>query len=315
MQNGATHLHELTLVRIPTRILQANRVVIRKVSSRVNRFPPRKPFINPRVEQVNDGWYQGEDCFDPSGVALAARRAILPAADGSLALKEGAAMPGASSGRTRYKTHDLVRRLEYPKSKHIEGRLTPITVAELITRDQRQKDLIDPDQFWQVEIINSVYTPGADDTLVKFTIKAQLGRVKAIPYRVAAPMAWEYPYAHGQLQESLMDRLITASLYGIQLVWPGYASPQAGPDVYPECDWPTRKPRVCANYVLDVDQCNHGRPAGSIGITPNGEEAFTCREEGCVALPSMPCYFARPSSTLPIGIPSMWPWPQLSPVW
>ena len=78
----------------------------------------------------------------------------------------------------------------------------------------------------------------------------------------------------------------------MQLVRPGYYSPQAGPQVYPESDWPSRKPRACANYVLDTDQCNSGHPVGSIGITSNGEEAFVCREEGCGVMPDMPCYFA-----------------------
>ena len=156
-------------------------------------------------------------------------------------------MPGASRGCTKYKTHDLVRRLEYKKVEHVGGRLKPITAAELIDRDQRQKDLLNADKFWQEEIQNSIYVPGPDDTPVNFAIRPSLGQVQAIPYRVATPMAWEYPYACGQLQESLMDRLVTASLYGIQLVWPGYSSPQAGPEVYSKCDWPLRKPRACTN--------------------------------------------------------------------
>ncbi len=201
------------------------------------RCPSRKPFIKPRVEEVDDGWYQGEDCVDPSRVTPAARRAILPSADGSLALKQDAVIPGASRGRTKYKTHDLVCRLEYLKVKHVEGRLMPITATELIARDQRQKDLIGADQFWQEELRNSVYTPGPDDTPVTFAIRPSLGQIQAIPYWVAAPMAWEYPYAYGHLQESLTDRLVTASLYGIQLVHLGYSSPLTGPDVYPDCDW------------------------------------------------------------------------------
>ena len=28
------------------------------------RFPLRKPFIKPLVEQVDDNWYQGENCVD-----------------------------------------------------------------------------------------------------------------------------------------------------------------------------------------------------------------------------------------------------------
>ena len=199
--------------------------------------PAQKQFIKPRVEEVDDHWYQGEDCVDPSGIAPAAKRVILPAADGSLALKQDAAMPGASRGHTKYKTHDLVCRLGYLKAKRVEGRLEPISLAELLARHQRQKDLIVSDTFWQDEIVNSIYTPGPDDTPVNFAIRAQLGKVKAIPYWVAAPMAWEYPYAYGQLQESLTDRLVTASLYGIQLIRLGYSSPQAGPEVCSDSDW------------------------------------------------------------------------------
>ncbi len=127
------------------------------------RFPPWKPFIKPRVEDVNDNWYQGEDCVNPSGITPAARRVILPAADGTLALKQDAAMPGASRGRTKYKMNDLVRHLEYKKNECVEGRLKPITSAELIARDQRQKELYADDSFWQDEIQSSLYIPGPDD--------------------------------------------------------------------------------------------------------------------------------------------------------
>ncbi len=258
------------------------------------RFPVQKPFIKPRVEQVDDKWYQGEDCVDPSGIAPPAARAILPAADGTLSLRRDAAMPGASRGRTVYKTHDLVRRLSYKKGERIENKLARISSAEPIGRDHDQKELFAADEFWKTEIQNSLYVPGPDDTPVNFAYRSGLGRIEAIPYRVAAPMAWEYPYAYGQLQESLTDRLVTASLYGIQLVRPGYYSPQAGPDAYSEAEWQRRKSQACANYVLDTDtsECDYSPPQGSIGITPSGEEAFTCREVGCGAMPDMPCYFA-----------------------
>ena len=170
----------------------------------------------------------------------------------------------ASRGCTKYKMHHLVRHLAYEKSECVEGRLKPISSAELIRRDQRQKDLFAEDQFWQEEIQNSLYVPGPDDTPVNFTYHSGLRRVMAIPYWVAAPMAWEYPYAYGQLPESLTDRLVMASLYGVQLVRPGYFSPQSGPEAYSESDWPSRKARACANYVLDADQCNHGHSMATL---------------------------------------------------
>ncbi len=177
-----------------------------------NRFPCRKPFIKPWVEEVTDNWYQGEDCVDPSGIAPAARRTILPAADGTLALRQDAVMPGASRGCTKYQMNDLKRRLAYEKGERVEDRLTPISLAELIRRDQRQKDLFAEDMFWQDEIRSSLYVPGPEDAPVNFAYRSGLRQVMAIPYRVATPMAWVYPYAHGQLQESLTDQLMTASL-------------------------------------------------------------------------------------------------------
>ncbi len=177
----------------------------REEESWPTRFPVRKPFVKPRVEQANDNWYQGEDCLDPSRVAAQAERAILPATDGALALKRDADMPGASRGHTKYKTHDLKRQLSYPRDKRTDGKLAPISSAELLGRDQDQKDRFQADEFWQQEIRDSLYVPGPDDTPVNFAYRSGLGRVEAIPYRVAAPMAWEYPYAYGQLQESLSD--------------------------------------------------------------------------------------------------------------
>ncbi len=203
-------------------------------------------------------------------------------------------MPSASRGRTKYREHDLEQKLSYPKGVRVNEKLELIKPAELLARDQAQKEGVNNDQFWQDEISNTQYVPGPDDTPVNFAVRSGLGQVMAIPYRVVAPMAWEYPYAYGQLQESITDRLVPASLYGIQLVRPSYASPQSGPEVHPEPEWQKHKSKACANYILDTDtaQCGYGAPFGSIGISANGEEAFVCREEGCGFMPEYPCYFA-----------------------
>ena len=85
-----------------------------------------------------------------------------------------------------------------------------------------------------------------------------------------------------------------ASLYGIQLIRPGYNAPQAGPSAYLEAEWQRCKSEACANYALDTDTWSDGvaPPQGSIGTAPSGEEAFVCREAGCGAMVDMPCYFA-----------------------
>ncbi len=176
----------------------------------------------------------------------------------------------------------------------LNDKLEPISSAKLIACDQAQKEAFKNDLFWEEEIYNTQYVPGPDDTPVHFAVRAGLGRIKAIPYRVAAPLAWEYAYAYSQLQESITDRIVPASLYGMQLVRPGYSSPRAGPEVHPEPEWQKHKSEACANYILDTDttQCGYGAPFGSTGTAATGEEAFVCREEGCGVMPEMPCYFA-----------------------
>ncbi len=176
----------------------------------------------------------------------------------------------------------------------LNEKLELIGSAELLARDQAQQEGVKNDQFWQDVIYSTQYVPGPDDTPVNFAVRTGLGRIMAIPYRVVAPMAWEYPYANGQLQESITDRLVPASLYGMQLVRPGYSSPRAGPEVHPESEWLKHKSEACANYILDTDtaQCGYEAPFGSIGISATGEEAFVCREEGCGFMPEYPYYFA-----------------------
>ncbi len=51
------------------------------------RYPNAIPYVHPRVESTDDGWYWGQDCASPLKVAHPRKNAILPAADGSLALK------------------------------------------------------------------------------------------------------------------------------------------------------------------------------------------------------------------------------------
>ncbi len=69
---------------------------------------------------------------NPSEIAPVAKKAILSAADGSLALKQDAALPGASQKCLVYKTHDLEWRLAYPKRTRVEGKLECISSEELL---------------------------------------------------------------------------------------------------------------------------------------------------------------------------------------
>ena len=138
----------------------------------------------------------------------------------------------------------------------------------------------------------ALYFPAERDTPVNFAVETATGKM-AIPYRVVAPMAWEYPYTFGQAQESLQDRLVTASLYGIWLIWPGYTDPQSHLASPAAAKTPAAKEAACAAYVTCVDVSCMQEPDCSVATGNDGRVAFICPEACCEALEGMPCYFAN----------------------
>ncbi len=89
------------------------------------------------MASTDDGWYRGEDCASPSEVAHPRKNAILPAADGSLALKADTVLPSAPPGRTKYGDRFLERRVFHNKAKRTgHEELDPISQAELDARAQ-----------------------------------------------------------------------------------------------------------------------------------------------------------------------------------
>ncbi len=137
----------------------------------------------------------------------------------------------------------------------------------------------------------ALYLPGEQDTPINFAVEAEHGRM-AEPYRVVAPMAWEYPYDFGQAQESLQDRLVTASLYRMRLVRPGYINPQACPAPAAAAETPAAKEAACAAYVTDAYVSNTQEPDCRVAAGPDGRAAFVFPEACCEAMEGMPCYFA-----------------------
>ncbi len=105
----------------------------------------------------------------------------------------------------------------------------------------------------------ALYLPAETDTPVNFAVDTSTGRM-AIPYWVAAPMAWEYPYAFGQAQEPLQDCLVTASLYGIRLIRPGYTDPRSRPAPPAAAKTPAAKEAACVAYVTDADVSHMQEP-------------------------------------------------------
>ena len=201
-------------------------------------------------------------------------------------------LPSAPPGRTKKWEQLLERWVFHHKAKrkgHEE--LDPISQAVLDERAQENREALASDSFWAEEIDRALYLPGEADTTVKFAVKTSSG-MKAIPYWVAAPMAWEYPYAFGQAQEPLQDRLVTASLYGMRLTRPGYTDSRSRPAPPAATESQAAKEAACVAYVTDADVSNSQEPSCRVATGNDGREAFICPEACCEALEGMPCYFA-----------------------
>ena len=80
----------------------------RRVREHDCQFPPTELFITHKPVEDDDpaAWYQGEDCADPNGFAMASNKMALPTPDGDLSGNGNEPLPGPS-GRTRYRDRSL----------------------------------------------------------------------------------------------------------------------------------------------------------------------------------------------------------------
>ena len=254
-------------------------------------YPPTNPCLVPEAEETGDLWYKGEDCANPSQIAPKSSKAILPAADGSLALKHDVGLPSAPEDRQCYKNHELDRRVFFDKGERgKDGGFKPITAEEARAREARQRQTLAEDEYWQDQVRWSLYQPGPTESPVNFVGQGYMG-VMAIPYHVLAPMAWEYPYAFGQAQESVLDRLMMASLYGIKVLRPSYTSATSRPEPIETLDTPEVKKAACSAYVTDTDVSTEVQPSGCLTKVPSRIMAFTCPEEPCGVFHNAGYYF------------------------
>ncbi len=207
-------------------------------------------------------------------------------------VKPDAVLQGASPGHDKFIDWVLDRRVYHDKARRKgHDELDPIASVELDNRAQENREALSRDSFWTDQMQRALYFSAELDTPVNFMVETPDGKM-AIPYRVAAPMAWEYPYTCGQAQESLQDRLVTASLYGMRLIQPGYTDPRSGLAPAAAAKFPATKEAAFAAYVTDADVSCTQEPDCIVATGNDGRVAFTCPEASCGALEDMPCYFA-----------------------
>ncbi len=127
-------------------------------------------------------------------------------------------LPNAPHGCKKYGDRDLERWVFHPKANrkgHKE--LDPIAPEQLAGRAHKQREALRLDSFWADKMERALCKPGELDTPINYTVDTVLEKV-AIPYRVAAPMAWEYPYMFRQATGSPSDSQLVSYATGTALL-------------------------------------------------------------------------------------------------
>ncbi len=186
-------------------------------------FPPTTLFISQRPDPADDpsGWYQGEDCVNPSTITAVSKRMALPTPDGALSGNGKEPLPSLT-GPSKYRGRPLERKIKLARLKpDSEGRYPSLSRQELKQRDSAQREVLQRDKDWSQEMDKYACHPTEHSSPVHFCDPRQAEVIRALPYHVVAPMSYEYPYWAGQAQETISSRLLMASHYGFQVVRTG----------------------------------------------------------------------------------------------
>ncbi len=70
--------------------------------------------------------------------------------------------------------------------------LDPFESADLDDGAHENRETLHQDSFWADQMERALNYPGERDTPVNFRLETSYGKM-AISYRIASPMAWEYP--------------------------------------------------------------------------------------------------------------------------
>ncbi len=132
-----------------------------ETARRRRKYPKVRPYAVPVYQDIDNGWYQGEDMMDPNDVAPPARRVGLPNVDGSIGGDQRYTLPpprptlqNSSYGR------ELRRRVTYDHAaKSDKGHYPHITEEECATCAARQNTALQSDEHWKEELKRSHYFP------------------------------------------------------------------------------------------------------------------------------------------------------------
>ncbi len=257
-------------------------------------YPKVRPYTVPVYQDVNNGWYQGEDLMDPNDVAPPARRVGLPNVDGSIGGDHRHALPPPRQTRQNfYYGRELRRRMTYDRAaKGAKGKYPHITEEERITRAEQLDTALRSDDYWKEELKRTHYFPISGDSPVNFSYWVA-SSTYAVPYHVVGPMTWEYPYHSGQAQEDLSDCLVPASLYGLKVTRPGYCSADSKPATTTEAQAAFDSGRGFVDHVCDTDVNPRAIPVGQVGRGHQGAALFVSVQPECTVARGHELLFAN----------------------
>ncbi len=245
-------------------------------------YPKVRPYTVPVQQDIDNGWYQGEDMMDPNDMAPPAHRIGLLNVDGSIGGDQRYDLPPPRPTRQSfYYDRELRRRVTYDRTaKSDKGKYPHITEEERIARAAQQDTALQSDDHWKEQLKRSHYFPAPGNSPVNFSYRVA-SSTYAVPYHVVGPMTLEYPYHSGQTQEDLSDRLVPASLYGLKVTRRGYCSADAKPATTTEEQTAFDSGRGFVDHVCDTDVNPRAIPVGQVRRGHHGAALFVCVQPEC----------------------------------
>ena len=160
-----------------------------KTARRRRLYPKVRPYMVPVRQDIDNGWYQGEDMMDPNDVAPPARRIGLLNVDGSIGGDQRYALPPARPTRQNfYYDRELRWRVTYDRAaKSDKGKYPHITEGERIARAAQQDTALQSDGHWKEQLKRSHYFPTPEDSPVNFSYRVA-SSTYVVPYHVVGPM-------------------------------------------------------------------------------------------------------------------------------
>ncbi len=144
---------------------------------------PFHPFQPPRIVETSDGWYQGEDCFDPGQITPVAAPQHLPSSDGELDWGGNEALPLLPEDRLQYRGRTLQRVRSYnwtPKGN--KGKRSRLPEEARQDRCGLASQHFQTEVFWRKEVQKNQYFPTVDQSPIHFfPLEGFRDGLKAVP--------------------------------------------------------------------------------------------------------------------------------------